>query len=137
MLAFRQLRPREVLLVSGRGLPGPTRRLAPLLAADAEVHSVELGEPYDPHRFGEALRKRLDTLGWTPADLTFDVSGAIKPAAFGAFGVARAAGADLVDVEPGRSGFVLRRYGFEQDRAVAREVVPLPALMKVSTLKLR
>jgi hypothetical protein len=60
------------------------------------------------------------------------VSGAIKSLSFAAFGVARAAAAELVDVEPGRGGFVLRRYAFEDDHAVARGVETLPTLITVA-----
>jgi hypothetical protein len=132
LLAFRQLRPKEVLLVSGRGLMGSARRLAPLIAADAEVHTTELNEPFDPLHSGQALRQRLANLGWGLDGLTFDLSGAIKSLSLAAFGVARAAAADLVDVEPGRGGFVLRRYAFEDDHAVARAVEPLPALISLA-----
>jgi hypothetical protein len=132
LLAFRHLRPAEVLLVAGRGLPGPARHLASVLAAEASVHTTEVHDPYDPARVYDELRQQLARLGWPPADLAYDLSGAIKPLAFGAFALARAVAAEMVDVEPGRAGFVLRRYAFAGDHAVAREVVTLPPLITLA-----
>lgn len=132
LLACRQLRPDETLLISGRGLPGPVRHLARLLAGETRVHAAEVRDPYDPGRVMDDLREALGRLGWVPEDLTFDLSGAIKPTAFGAFALARRSASWMVDVEPARGGFVLRRYGFEDDRAVLREQTTLPPLVTLA-----
>ncbi len=132
LLVSRHLRPDEVLLVSGRGLPGPARHLARLLAAEAGVHVAELRDPHDPGRVMDDLADRLARIGWAPEHVAIDLSGATRPLAFGAFGLARRAVGELVDVEPVRAGFVLRRYGFEADRAVLREETTLAPLITLA-----
>lgn len=133
LLACRHLQPAEVLLVSGRGLPGPVRHLARVIEGDGvTVHSTEVHDPHDPGRVMGDLEDRLKRIGWAEDGAAFDVSGATKALAFGAYGLARRAGGELVDVGPVRTGFVFRRYRFDDDYAVLREATNLPPLINLA-----
>ena len=132
LLPIRYLKPEEVLLVGTRRLHSVSQHLQALVGKKYPVHLTELRNPYDPPSMRKQVRKKLRKLGWSPEDITYDISAGNKVQAVTVFRNALGKRSELVDVEYFRNRHHLRRYRMEGKDAVLEEDVVLPALISLA-----
>jgi len=132
LLSIRHLNATDVLFVGTREWHNVSQHLQALMERERRIHLTEVRDPYDPPAIHRQVKDKLHKLGWSPATITYDLSGGNKMMAFAAYQLAMEGHSELVDVEFVRRQHRLRRYRLDGSHAIREEDVGLPDLITIA-----
>ena len=132
LLSLRYLQPEEVLFVGTPEWHANAQHLQALIGRDLPVHLTEVRNPNDPQAVRQAIATKVRKLGWSPGDITVDLTGGSKIMSIIAYQMALEHNADIADVELVNGRYHLRTYHVENGRVHHFEETPLPTLITIA-----
>lgn len=132
LLSLRHLQPQEVLFVGTPEWHANAQHLQALIGRETAVHLTEVRNPNDPQAVRQAIATKVRKLGWSPGDITVDLTGGTKIMSIIAYQMALEHNADIADVELVNGRYHLRTYHVENGRIHHFEETTLPPLITIA-----
>lgn len=126
LLPILHLKPADVLLVQTPFTQNRALQLQKVLSSRVRSEFLTIDDAYNISKIYSALTDKIIQLGWSFAELTFNVSSGTKPMAFAAYQLAADNNCPVVYLQSEGRQSRLLEYHFNGDRAelVRDEIIP-------------
>jgi len=114
LLSIRYQDPQEVLFVGTRDHHNVSQHLTALIGQKIPIHLSEINYAYEPNMIFKAIQKKIRKIGWTPEDVTFNLSGGTRIMSFAAYHAALVSKGHLSDIEYFNHRYHIRKYKYNE-----------------------